>query len=185
MSKRDTQRFSALIEPYLDDLFRAAYRLSGIKADAEDLVQETCVRAYPKLKTLVLSGNPKGWLLRVQYNLFVDEFRRKQRSPFQSFTSHNDPRKEMVCSEPGPEELADGTQLGDRFGQAWQMLNRKQKALLALRAEGYNLAEIGAITGIQKDALNARLYRARKSLARNLGKVDKPVGLQAGIESVQ
>jgi RNA polymerase sigma factor (sigma-70 family) len=175
MLKHDPHQFGALIEPYLDDLFRAAYRLSGNKPDAEDLVQETCVRAYPKLKTLVQSGKPKSWLMRVQYNLFVDATRRKQRSPFQSLTDLGESTKEMACKEPGPGELAHEKQLEDQFQQAWLMLNRKQRALLALRAEGYNLAELGDMTGLERDVLNARLYRARKSLARHLRKGETPV----------
>ncbi len=185
MLKHDPQRFGLLIEPYLDDLFRAAYRLSGNKPDAEDLVQETCVRAYPKLKTLVQSANPKSWLLRVQYNLFVDAFRREQRSPFRSLTGIGESTKDVICQEPGPDELAYGKQLEDRFQQAWLMLSRKQRALLAFRAEGYNLAEIGHITGLDRDVLNARLYRARKSLARHLSTHEMSVVPQTRLEGAK
>ncbi len=185
MLKCDPQPFDTLIEPYLDDLFRAAYRLSGNKSDAEDLVQETCIRAHSKLNALVRSENPKNWLLRVQYNLFVDAFRREQRSPFRSLTGIGESTKDVICQEPGPDELAYGKQLEDRFQQAWLMLSRKQRALLAFRAEGYNLAEIGHITGLDRDVLNARLYRARKSLARYLRKREIPVVSQTRLEGAK
>ena len=51
---------------------------------------------------------------------------------------------------------------------AWLMLERTQRSLLALRAEGYGMSEISAITGIPHDALGARLHRARRSLRRHL-----------------
>jgi DNA-directed RNA polymerase specialized sigma24 family protein len=52
--------------------------------------------------------------------------------------------------------------------RAWLKLSRPQRALLALRAEGYRLSEIADVTGLANDAVNARLYRARRSFARHL-----------------
>jgi DNA-directed RNA polymerase specialized sigma24 family protein len=52
--------------------------------------------------------------------------------------------------------------------RAWLKLDRGQRVLLALRAEGYGLSEISAVTSVPLDALNARLYRARQSFARYL-----------------
>ena len=182
MSNQNPQRLATLIEPYLDDLFRAAFRLSGNKPDAEDLVQETCVRAFRNLKTLNQSGSPKGWLLRVQYNLFADARRRKFRSPFRSLTGFAESTKDVVCEEPGPDELAYGQQREDRFQQAWLRLSRNQRALLALRAEGYNLAELEEITCLKGDVLNSRLYRARRAFARQLRKHETSVVPQTQLE---
>src|SRR5690606_21384543 len=49
MSNSDAQRFKALVDPHLDALFRAAFRLARNEADAQDLVQETCIRAYQRI----------------------------------------------------------------------------------------------------------------------------------------
>src|SRR5690606_36614106 len=81
MPHTQTSRFKRLIEPHLESLFRAAYRLVGNRSDAEDLVQETCVRAYPRLAELRAAERPRSWLLRVQHNLFIDELRLSRRSP--------------------------------------------------------------------------------------------------------
>jgi RNA polymerase sigma-70 factor (ECF subfamily) len=72
----DARRFATLIEPHLDALFRAAHRLARNRADAEDLVQETCVRAYERIAEPRDPQLIKPWLLRVMHNLFIDGVRR-------------------------------------------------------------------------------------------------------------
>jgi len=159
------QRFKALIEPHLDALFRAAYRLARNRADAEDLVQEACIRAYDHIGELREHEPVKGWLLRVLHNSFVDGTRRAKRSP----VSRGETDVEAFASaSPSPEESAYATQREELLQRAWLQLERGQRALLALRAEGYSLAEMAEITGLEIDVLNARLYRARQSFARQL-----------------
>ena len=161
------QRFKSLIEPNLDALFRAAYRLARNRSDAEDLVQETCVRAYDHIAELRESEHVKGWLLRVLHNAFVDGARRKKRSPI---TTRAEGSELDSFASPGlnPEESAHAAQREELLQRAWLKLERGHRALLALRAEGYALDEISKITGLALDALNARLYRARQSFARHL-----------------
>jgi len=172
MSNADARRFADLVEPHLDVLFRAAYRLTHDQADAEDLVQDTCVRAFVRVAELRGSQPVKAWLLRVLHNLFVDGVRRQRRSPLASSSSDLAEGAEPIelCEWPGPspEESACTAQREEQLQRAWLKLERGHRALLALRAEGYTLAEIADITGIAIDALNARLYRARHSLARHM-----------------
>ena len=56
--------FRDLLAPHLASLFRSAYRLTGNRPDAEDVVQEVCVRAYTHLATLRSLDQPKSWLLK-------------------------------------------------------------------------------------------------------------------------
>jgi RNA polymerase sigma factor (sigma-70 family) len=160
------RRFNALIEPHLDALFRAAYRLARNRADAEDLVQEACVRAYGRIFELNEAEPVTGWLLRVLHNVFVDRVRHARRSPIVSAGGTD--IDASVSPEPNPEDVACRTQREEQLHGAWLRLERGQRALLALRAEGYSLAEIAMITGLEMDVLNARLYRARQSFARHL-----------------
>jgi RNA polymerase sigma-70 factor (ECF subfamily) len=170
----DSRRFTGLIEPHLEALFRTAYRLARNRADAEDLVQETCVRAFVRLGELRDHEPVKGWLLRVLHNLFVDGARRARRSPIAGFEDGADLGVSTASPDPTPEESADAAQREQRLHRAWLALDRDHRALLALRAEGYTLAEIAAITGIAADALTMRLYRARQSLARHLDEQPAP-----------
>lgn len=168
MSNDDAQRFTALIEPHLDALFRAAYRLSRNRADADDLVQETCVRAFLKIGELHEVQSVKPWLLRVMHNLFVDGVRRARLAPAQHSGDRGSSEDSTASAEPSPEALAYTTQREELLHRAWLKLDRGHRALLALKAEGYSLAEIAAINGVASHALTARLYRARQSFARHL-----------------
>jgi RNA polymerase sigma-70 factor (ECF subfamily) len=161
------EAFDTRIAPQLPLLFRAAWRLTGHRADAEDLVQDTCVLACENLKALGEADHPDRWLLRVLYHRFIDGTRRRKRSPVVS------PRKDEelplpATDEPGPEDLAVQTDQERALQQACDKLSDIQRALLSLRAEGYGLEEIETITGVGKDVLRARLHRARLSLARYL-----------------
>lgn len=167
MATEDAKRFERLIEPHLDALFRVAFRLARNTADAEDLVQDTCLRAYQGVNELDDSRPVKAWLQTVMHNLFVDGVRRAQRSPMVAATDDTQ-SSAGACPDPNPEERVSMTQREERLHDAWSRLDRGHRALLALRAEGYSLPEIAAITGLPNEALQSRLYRARLNLARYL-----------------
>jgi RNA polymerase sigma-70 factor (ECF subfamily) len=170
----DHQRFSKLIEPHLDALFRAAFRLTRNRADAEDLTQETCIRACERMQGLRESGPVKSWLLRVMHNLFIDGTRRARSSPIDSRQDCTDAAASVVSPFPTPEESLEHRQRVAQLERAWQRLDRGHQALLALRAEGYTLTEISAITNVAMDALAMRLYRARQNLTRCLREEQAP-----------
>lgn len=157
---------TALIAPHLPALFRSAYRHTGNRADAEDLVQEVCVRALAHLDTLRALEQPKSWLMKVAYRVFIDGVRRRHRSPVRATDEDFDSTR--ACDAPGPDERADGEIAGQRLLAALGSLDRDQRALLALHAEGYTLAELEAITDLTADVLKARLYRARSRLGKLL-----------------
>jgi RNA polymerase sigma factor (sigma-70 family) len=168
----DHKRFSSLIEPHLDALFRAAFRLTRNRADAEDLVQETCIRACERLDRL--QEPVKSWLLHVMHNLFIDGARRARVSPIDARENGTHLAEGVVCPFPTPDESLEQRQRVAQLERAWQRLDRGHQALLALRAEGCTLAEISAITNIAMDALGMRLYRARQNLTRCLRQEQAP-----------
>jgi RNA polymerase sigma-70 factor (ECF subfamily) len=103
--KADATRFATLIEPHYDGLYRAAYRLTRSKHDAEDLVQEVCARAYVHLSEIAALEQPRSWLHRVMYRLFVDLSRRYERTHVGSIEEF----AALVCDRPGPAEEAERT----------------------------------------------------------------------------
>jgi len=158
--------FTALIAPHLAALFRAAYRLTGNRLDAEDLVQEVCLRAYAEIATLRSFEQPKGWLFKVAYRAFVDGVRRHARSRVKATGEDFDATRSS--DEPSPEEAVEGELAERRLLDAFGRLDRDQRALLALHVEGHNLDELRAITDLSTDVLKARLYRARVRLGKLL-----------------
>lgn len=162
------KRFRSMVEPMLGTLYRTARRLTGNRLDAEDLVQDTCLRAWEQLPPPRESVSLDHWLLRVLYHRFIDETRRRKRAPVQPLNGADDPTDRLRSANAGPEELAEHAERERAFDAAWLQLERSQRVLLSLRAEGYGIGEIEKITGIGRDVLRARLHRARRSLARHL-----------------
>ncbi len=164
-------QFHTLVAPYLERLFRVACRLLGNTADARDLVQDTCVIACENLDELATNPNPERWLLRVQRNRFIDRARRRQRAPVVMLDVQARADR-LASTEAGPEELLQRDEEERALDLAFQRLDDTYRLLLSLRAEGYGLAEIEAITGIGRDVLRARLHRARRSFAQQLAQQD-------------
>src|SRR5262245_5468937 len=158
--------FRELVAPHLTALFRSAYRLTGNRSDAEDVVQEVCVRAYTHLATLRTLEQPKTWLLKIAYRVFVDGLRRRTRSPVRATAEDFDATR--VSEEPTPEESAEAELAAQQVLSAHGKLDRQQGLLLALHVEGYTLAELEAMTDLSTDVLKARLYRARVRLGKLL-----------------
>src|SRR5688572_8622473 len=104
MADEKKRQFDALIAPHLERLFRAACRLLGNAADAQDLVQDTCVTACENLAELGANTHPLRWLLRVQHNRFIDGARRRRRAPVVvlDVTAR---AAAMLSDRPGPDEL--------------------------------------------------------------------------------
>jgi RNA polymerase sigma-70 factor (ECF subfamily) len=167
MPQSRTDQFDALVAPHMATLFRVAYRLVRNTPDAQDLVQDTCVTALEQPAMVDAATHPVRWLLRVLHNRFIDSSRRRQVVPFVALdeASNDGP---LASHEPGPEELLQQEDDELAFVQAFLQLEPTQRTLLTLRAEGHDLAEIEAITGISREVLRARLHRARRTLAQRL-----------------
>jgi len=160
-------RFAALVQPHYDLLYRVAYRFTRSVHDAEDLAQEVCVRAYPRLEELERLEQPRGWLLRVLYRLFVDSTRRYERKHVASLDDVD--IESFVCDRPSPAEEAERALDRRRLSRAWAYMDQEQRALLALHdVEGYSLAELKELTGLKDGTLKSRLHRARVRLGKLL-----------------
>jgi RNA polymerase sigma factor (sigma-70 family) len=159
------QRFAVLVEPHYEVMYRVAYRLTRSAHDAEDLAQEVCARAYTRLADLELLEQPRGWLLRVLYRLFVDSVRRYERKHVESLED-----ADAIAFE-GPTLLEEAERATERrrLDLAWRHLDHDQQALLALHdIEGHSLAELMKLTGLKEGTLKSRLHRARVRLGKLL-----------------
>ena len=85
-SEQRSARFERDALPFLDQLYSAALRMTRNPADAEDLVQETFVKAFAAFHQFQEGTNLKAWLYRILTNTFINSYRKKQRQPLQSPT---------------------------------------------------------------------------------------------------
>jgi RNA polymerase sigma-70 factor, ECF subfamily len=175
MQKNTQKQFDALVAPHLEVLFRIAYRLVRNTADAQDLVQDTCVTACGSLDSIAAADSPLRWLLRVQHNRFIDAHRRRGRSPIVAAEETED-LAAMESALPDPEEMLQQFQSEQQLERAFLQLDGMQQTLLSLRAEGYELPEIETITGVDRNVLSARLHRARLRLAQLISDMNLEAG---------
>jgi len=168
MSATDNRlAFERLVRPHFDRLFRLAWRLTGSKADAEDLFQELLIRAFSKLDALVGVENPGPWLGRVMYNLFVDERRRFARQRMHTVDEGRLPG-DGLAGLPGPDDPAYDRQrieTLERLDRALAQLSDEHREVVLLHdTEGYKLTEIQKLTDTPIGTIKSRLHRARARL---------------------
>jgi len=161
----EQERFEALLQPHLQRLYRLAYRFTGQRADAEDLVQDVVVKLYPRLQELQEIEQLGPWLARVLYRHFIDRLRSKQRSPLHLVGDEEPALEEHRDEAPGPVGNTESSLLQDRLQQALAQLNEDQRALVILHdVEGYTLNEIHIMHDVSTGTLKSRLNRARSKL---------------------
>ena len=159
--------FEHLVRPHFDRLFRLAWRLTGIKADAEDLFQELLIRAFGKLDELVGVDQPGPWLCRVMYNLFIDDRRRSARRRMHTVEEGHLPG-DGLAGLPGPDDPVYNNQRIEqlqRLDKALAQLSDEHRLVVLLHdTEGYKLTEIQDLTGVPVGTVKSRLHRARARL---------------------
>jgi RNA polymerase sigma-70 factor (ECF subfamily) len=157
--------FDALLKPHLDALYRLAYRLTGARSDAEDLVQEVLIKLYVRRDELAKIDVLGVWLKRVLFNCFVDQARRDARKRIVAIDDLPAGADALVAAAADPE--ADTGRAFDKtvLQRALVRLSVEHRTVLLMHdAEGYKLEEIQLITGIPIGTIKSRLHRARERL---------------------
>ena len=155
------------MRPHFERLYRLAWRLTGQKAEAEDLFQELLIKAYGKLDDLVQIDEPGSWLSRVMYNLFIDERRRFARQRLQT-VEEGEMSGDGLAGLPGTDNpVADQERLEQlqRLDAALSKLSDEHRIVVLLHdTEGYKINEIQELTGVPVGTIKSRLHRARARL---------------------
>jgi|SRR6185436_814968 RNA polymerase sigma factor (sigma-70 family) len=150
--------FGGLFERYSRDVYRFALYLSGDQALAEEICQETFVRAWVTPST-IRGGTVKAYLLMIARNLYKDESTRKARQVALD--------EDAVDPKPGPDAIAGGRLELDAVLRALQALTEIDRAALLMSAQdGLSHAEIAATLGLSVTAVKVRIHRARIRLKR-------------------
>ena len=163
--------YAVLITPHLNHLFRTAFRLTGNKHDAEDLVQELVLKLQPRQAEISQLAQPHIWLTKVLYRKFVDEYRRKKRSPIKILgdldldNNREDYFDTLVAENGNPEDESINSSEGKRLSAALTHLNKEEKALLLMyEVDGYSLQELQQIFDMPSGTLKSKLFRARRKI---------------------
>jgi RNA polymerase sigma factor (sigma-70 family) len=157
-------------------VYRLSYRLTGNRADAEDLTQEVFVRVFRSLSSYT-PGTFEGWLHRITTNLFLDQVRRRGRIRIDPLGE----RAEALPSQrdgDSPERRFEHENLDVDIQAALDALSPDHRAAVVLcDIEGLSYEEIAATLGIKMGTVRSRIHRARAQLRTELAhRAPTPVG---------
>jgi RNA polymerase sigma-70 factor (ECF subfamily) len=176
-------RFERDAMPLLDGMYAAAFRLTRNAADAEDLLQETFLRAYRGFHQFKEGTNLKAWLYRILTNTFINSYRKKQREPQ---TVSDDEIEDWYLysrlaedsAEPSAETSVIEALPDEDVQEALSSLPEQFRiAVLLADVEGFSYKEIAEITGVPIGTVMSRLHRGRKALEKRLWDVVRERGL--------
>lgn len=174
--------FEALVEATHATLYRVALRTLGNAADAEDVVQDTYIRAYGSLGTLKDAGAVMGWLCSVARNVATDKARSRGRRVMVSLDSTRDedaaPLVNALADEgPHAEARLSSAQAGKLLTDALAELKEKHRVILTLREiDGLSYEEIAAALGLSMGTVESRIHRAREALTRKFKRAAQELG---------
>ncbi len=167
----DQAAFQSLVERHSRAVFRVAFRITGRIEDAEDVVQETFLRAYRQIDRFEARANFGTWLYRIAANCAVDLLRRR---PRREMTEEHETLERLSGGDadaalPSPERSLLGTQIKETVSRALDQLTDLERAAFTLRHfEGLSIEEISRTLGLRTSATKHSIFRAVKKMRREL-----------------
>src|SRR5688500_4358919 len=166
----DSEAFRALVDRHSRAVYRVAYRLTGSPSDAEDVVQETFLKAYRQLGRFESRANFSTWLHRIAVNCSIDLIRSRKHQE----AGHDASDLELLDSvhggkdqrvDPSPERLMMSTEVQEKVSRAMEGLTPMERAAFVLRHfEGQSIEEISRELGLKANAAKHSIFRAVRKM---------------------
>jgi RNA polymerase sigma-70 factor (ECF subfamily) len=161
--------------PYRDQLFKSALRMTRSREDAEDLIQETYLKAYKYYERFAEGTNFKAWLFKIMKNTFINSYRKKKLQPPKvDFDDVQEGFEETLLDNTpawaiDPENGFLGAEIDHEVREALIKLPHDYKMVVLLAdLEGFAYKEIAEILAVPVGTVMSRLYRGRRMLERSL-----------------
>ena len=171
--KGNQYAFRVLVERHSRSVFRLTFRMTGNEQDAEDLVQETFLRAYKQLHRFDGRASFSTWIYRIAANCSLDLIRARKNRKEQPVKNNGE---ETMCwldtiaaPEPSPERLMQSGQIAELLGPAMRQLSDMERVAFVLRHyEGQKIEDIARTLGVEANAAKHSVFRAVQKLRRAL-----------------
>jgi RNA polymerase sigma-70 factor (ECF subfamily) len=165
----DSEAFRALVERHSRAVYRVAHRMTGNPSDAEDVVQETFLKAYRQLGRFESRANFSTWLHRIAVNCSIDLIRsrphREAGHDSADLEEMANPGAPTATGQTTPERLMISTEMQDRITAAMSGLSARERAAFVLRHfEGHSIDEISRSLGLKSNATKHSIFRAVRKM---------------------
>jgi RNA polymerase sigma-70 factor (ECF subfamily) len=163
------ERFAEVALTHMDSIYRSALYMARNENDAQDLVQDTYLRAYRFFDKFREGTNCKAWLLKILRNTFVNTIRRDKRQPQVIHLSEMKDHGMELSDDTTPEDWVFGDLFDDEMVVAINALPNEYKvAVLLADVEGLSYKEIAEVMNCPTGTVMSRLHRGRRLLRENL-----------------
>lgn len=163
----DDDAFRVLVERHTRPLYRAAYRITANAADADDVVQETFLRAYRAIDRYDARASFTTWIHRIAINCSLDLIDSRKRRDARN--AGEDDLAAIASTSAAPDRIVHGLEMQRAVAQAMERLSGNERTAFVLRHfEGMPLEEIGTVLGTQISATKNTVFRAVKKLREQL-----------------
>lgn len=166
-----TERFQRDAIPLIDQLFGGALRLTQNRADAEDLVQETMLRAYIGFGSFRSGTNLKAWLYRILQNTWINAYRKRQHRPLEvaldGITARRSTRYAAAAStglRSAEVEVLEALPDSEIQAALLSLPEESRMAIYYADVQDFSYAQIADIMGTSKGTVTSRLHRGRTRL---------------------
>ncbi len=167
----DSEAFRLLVERHSRSVYKVAFRITGRAEDAEDVVQETFLKAYRQLDRFEERSSFGTWVHRIAWNCSVDLLRarpkREQAEEAETLEQlgSSSPDTATSAAAPSPERLMVSVQVGDRVKAAMARLSALERAAFVMRHyEGRTIDEISRALDIRENAAKHSIFRAVRKM---------------------
>jgi len=173
LSEKDQVRFNELMEGSYRKVYNMAYRLSGVRSDAEDLTQEAFFRAYRSFNEYEGDRPFENWIFRIVTRLFLDMLRTRRRrvkavsydTPLSNSSGDENLFFEIPDHSANPEQRVMESSFSEELQKTLNSLSAEQRLLVTLAdIEGVPYKEIAEILGKPVGTIRSRLHRTHKTI---------------------
>jgi RNA polymerase sigma-70 factor, ECF subfamily len=170
----DREAFRALVERHSRSIFSVAFRVTGNEADAEEIVQETFLKAYKKLDGFHFQSSFRTWISRIAINCSLDMIdKRKHETAMPMMPTEEGEPEQMIdvaSSRPGPERLAASAEVQRAVTAAIDSLTPIERTAFVMRhCEGCSIDEISGALNQTIGAAKNTVFRAVQKMRKSLG----------------
>ena len=168
--------------PHINSMYNFAFRLTMDEDDANDLVQDTYLKAFRFINSFQKGTNAKAWLFRILKNSFINDYRKKSKEPakvdyqeVETFYNSEDAEADNITPDLRSESLSE--MIGDEVANALNSLAVDFRTVIILcDIEGFTYEEMAKILDIPIGTVRSRLHRARNLLKEKLRGYAKTMG---------